>query len=451
LGVVHRDVSPQNVFITYGGAVKVLDFGVAKATTQVVETRTGAVKGKYAYMAPEQGRGADVDRRADVWAAGVLLWEALMGRRLFKEKTEYATLRAVMELPIPPLSGFEEVALFQPVIDRALARDANDRYNDALEMRDVLLSILEDNFARAGRTEISGFMKRLFADVIDEHEQTLGVAMNAEEGDQGITTIGKAVQTESTEEGAATSDVSDEVDSSPEGFAEGTVPTGPPALSLAYADSARSKQRKILGLVSLLVFMLFVPLGIYMGADSDVPTTVEPSSRVGEPEMEEPPEEPVAETEEIRSAVIPRTEQLEPGPEAETVAAPEPSSGEVESRRAKVRPVSPARRASPATRPATMLPAVSVARPDVSMDPVPDPEPRGQRGSLAINTRPWSDVYLGRRLLGRTPGNFPLPTGRHTLTFRNRERDITARRSVEIRAGETTRLNTAIENSTARN
>ena len=239
LGVVHRDVSPQNVFMTYGGTVKVLDFGVAKATTQVVETRTGAVKGKYAYMAPEQGRGSEVDRRADVWAAGVLLWESLMGKRLFKEKTEYATLKAVMELPIPPLDGFEEASLFQPVIDRSLVREVGLRYANAMEMRDALLSILETHFSRAGRTEMAAFMKRIFGDVIEEHERTLGVAMNAEEGDEGITTIGKPLRGDSiVGESGSRNSWQDSGQQAVDEFEDGTVPTGPPSLP----GAARARQ-----------------------------------------------------------------------------------------------------------------------------------------------------------------------------------------------------------------
>ena len=106
LGIVHRDVSPQNILIGVDGSARLTDFGVARATSKLSTTRTGQLKGKLAYMAPEQARGAkDIDRRADVFAAGVVLWEALEGRRLFKGDGEADTLNKVLYEPIPPLRG----------------------------------------------------------------------------------------------------------------------------------------------------------------------------------------------------------------------------------------------------------------------------------------------------------------------------------------------------------
>ena len=102
LGLVHRDVSPQNVLVTYEGGVKLVDFGIAKATRAVdaAQTQAGLLKGKYAYMSPEQARGQPVDARSDVFCAGVLLWELATWQRLFKRPTDMATLMAVAEEPI---------------------------------------------------------------------------------------------------------------------------------------------------------------------------------------------------------------------------------------------------------------------------------------------------------------------------------------------------------------
>jgi len=95
LGLVHRDISPQNLFVTIDGIVKVLDFGIAKATDRSSKTSTGAVKGTYAYMSPEQLRNEQLDRRTDVWAMGTVLWGLLAQRHLFKRETEFLTFQAI--------------------------------------------------------------------------------------------------------------------------------------------------------------------------------------------------------------------------------------------------------------------------------------------------------------------------------------------------------------------
>src|SRR5262249_15783747 len=102
LNVVHRDVSPQNVCVTYEGAVKVLDFGIAKATDRITKTETGTVKGKFPYMSPEHCLGHWLDRRSDVFSLAVVLYELSTRHRLFKRGSEPATIRAVLEEPILP-------------------------------------------------------------------------------------------------------------------------------------------------------------------------------------------------------------------------------------------------------------------------------------------------------------------------------------------------------------
>ena len=96
LGVVHRDVSPQNILVTYDGSVKIVDFGIAKAASKVSETRAGVLKGKYSYMSPEQATGDPLDHRTDIFALGIILYETTTGTRLFKRQNELATLQAIM-------------------------------------------------------------------------------------------------------------------------------------------------------------------------------------------------------------------------------------------------------------------------------------------------------------------------------------------------------------------
>ncbi len=136
LNIVHRDISPSNIFLTYQGQVKVLDFGIARAEGKVVKTATGVVKGKLAYMSPEQAMGDRIDGRVDVWALGAVLHELLTLERLFWKKTEALSLNALLKEPIP-LPG-EKVAGVPRELDevcrRALERDLERRYPDASQM-----------------------------------------------------------------------------------------------------------------------------------------------------------------------------------------------------------------------------------------------------------------------------------------------------------------------------
>ncbi|MEZ4361466.1 MAG: serine/threonine-protein kinase [Kofleriaceae bacterium] len=138
--VVHRDVSPQNLFVTTDGVCKVLDFGVAKLSTSDRYSQSGVVKGKLPYMSPEQIGGHAVDARTDVFAMGVVLWEALTGRRLFARTTDYQIWKAINEEPIPPLPQLrpELPPAIDAVVSRALQRDPARRYQSITELAQAI-------------------------------------------------------------------------------------------------------------------------------------------------------------------------------------------------------------------------------------------------------------------------------------------------------------------------
>lgn len=136
LELVHRDVSPQNIMVGLDGTPRVLDFGIAKATGRIQTTDDGVLKGKIAYMAPEQFRSQPTDRRVDIWAAGVVLWELVAGRRLFEAEVQLAVLPMVLEDSIPRLAIARpsDTLAIQKVLDRALTRTVAERFATADEM-----------------------------------------------------------------------------------------------------------------------------------------------------------------------------------------------------------------------------------------------------------------------------------------------------------------------------
>ena len=164
LGVVHRDVSPENIFLTYDGVVKVVDFGIALAENQRHVTVPGMIKGKLAYMPPEVLRGLKPDRRADVWGLGVLLWELLTGQRLFHRSTDIETLRTIAEVNIPrPSKVMSDVPEeLDAIVLRALTSDREQRYATTRELGRALSAAVVKLGDAAGLAELSEWMDDLF-------------------------------------------------------------------------------------------------------------------------------------------------------------------------------------------------------------------------------------------------------------------------------------------------
>lgn len=169
LDLVHRDLSPHNVLVDVNGVSRVLDFGVARARGRLQGTRDGQLKGKLAYLAPEQVHG-EASRRSDLFTAGVVLWEALAGRQLFRGQSEADLLSQVLLCKVPSLAdlGVDVAPAVQAVLDRALARAPEDRFATAAEMADAL-----EACGSATSAEVAEWVKDLAADTLSQRGAAL--------------------------------------------------------------------------------------------------------------------------------------------------------------------------------------------------------------------------------------------------------------------------------------
>jgi serine/threonine protein kinase len=174
LGIVHRDVSPSNVLISYEGEVKLCDFGIAHANDLVRdEGANEALKGKAGYMSPEHARGEKLDARADVFAAGILLWELLAGRRLYRPKADATLLEQARLAEIPALldKGVPEHARLERIVRRALAADRDARYPSAAAFVRDLEAYLGDNHMLASRLKLGEWISTTFGTAIIEQRR----------------------------------------------------------------------------------------------------------------------------------------------------------------------------------------------------------------------------------------------------------------------------------------
>ena len=173
VGLVHRDVSPSNLFITGAGVVKVLDFGVAKSQDALARTHTGALKGKYAYMSPEQVLGDPVDRRSDVWSLGIVLYELLTAQRLFWRDSEYKMFQAIVDEPIPSLLERRPGLPLRVarVAEKALSRDAGARFASAQEMGEALEEAMLPSGGLWRPVRVAEYLTGHFAPLMQERRE----------------------------------------------------------------------------------------------------------------------------------------------------------------------------------------------------------------------------------------------------------------------------------------
>lgn len=175
ISLVHRDVSPQNILISFEGEVKVIDFGIARAANKVSKTQAGVLKGKFGYMSPEQVRGTDLDNRSDIFACGVVLYELLVGDRLFLGESDFSTLEKVRNVEmVPPTRLNKNLSPhIERIVMKALAKGREDRYRWASEMAEDLQRYLFTTNQPFARTDLQRYMQQHFKEEITKERSRL--------------------------------------------------------------------------------------------------------------------------------------------------------------------------------------------------------------------------------------------------------------------------------------
>ncbi len=173
--IVHRDISPHNVMLSYDGAVKVIDFGIAKAETSADSTRAGTIKGKLSYLAPEYLEGLKLDARYDEFATGITLWEMLCNRKLFKAENDLAVLKQIQECKIPAPSSINPKVPkeLDEIVLKSLSKDRNNRYENCDFMDRALTRFLFKNYPEFNPSDLSYFSNQLFSEDIAENRKKL--------------------------------------------------------------------------------------------------------------------------------------------------------------------------------------------------------------------------------------------------------------------------------------
>jgi serine/threonine-protein kinase len=398
LGIVHRDVSPQNVLVSFEGEVKLADFGIARALGAVEQTAPGAVKGKVAYMAPEQARGEPVDARADLFALGVVLWELLSGRRLFARDSEAAALAALLSAePVSRPSEWNEDV--PPELDAAvlsaLERDPERRTRSADEMLAALAAV-ELAMARGPEDlDLRPLMRRLWPEGWSPGRDGEPTRVLAAPG--------------------------------PPGSAEA------PTRTLERPPGRRGRGRALaaagIGLAALLAVAGAVVEWKRGGeAPRNAPRARDagsPLPRGGGGAGEAPPDATALPAATPAAAPIERgTPEPPPAPVAEAQpVAPGPSTSR---REGEARPEGARGRRAPASSPPR-------ATGPIGSLPLP-PRTTGE-GILAVNASPWASVFIDGARAGDTPREWRLPAGRYRLRASHPARGA-AEAELEVRAGE---------------
>ncbi|HEY8428937.1 MAG TPA: serine/threonine-protein kinase [Sandaracinaceae bacterium] len=419
LGIVHRDVSPQNIMVSYDGVVKLLDFGIAKATSHSTRTEAGVIKGKFAYMSPQQCVGEPIDGRADIFALGVCMFEALTGKNPFRRKTEFDTMTRIVGDPTPSIRQRrpevpEEV---EKIVETALMKQPELRYQSAGEMQLAIEAVLPKLGPPVNAARLGEYVTKLFADEVREGPS---LDMRVSIVPSGAGAVGADDSREDASPPRVRKPGATELDAEP--FPREAAPPRKErggALAVAVAVVV------LIGLAGAggaLAWLLFGP------HEGTGPAASPPIASGGVPIQPSEAAPPAPQPGSVFVDSVPQGATIVFGNRGAVGTTPlelgmvqpgtydvrltlegfEDWSGQVQ--------VAAGQRAALA---AQLVARVREEGEERTAQRGPRPAPPGE---LSLNTQPWSRVYLGNRLLGTTPlGRVTVPSG--TLRLRLVDRD----------------------------
>ncbi len=445
LEIIHRDVSPHNVFVTYTGQVKLVDFGIAKAVLSSTETEVGVLKGKVAYMSPEQAVGGKIDRRADIFAMGIILWELLTRQRLMTGDSAASTLHRVLNAPIPAVSTVREDIdpELEAIVAKALEKDVRYRFQTAQEMRDALDAFLNSAGKNTRQDEIGRKVSSMFQKVredvqrqIQQHMEKVTAAGTTEE----LAALNAAAIKRMGPGGPSVSAGLMKLGISESGSGSGIVPSFSAGSSMGASIpprqdvlAARAEEKKkgvmvlLLGVIAALLVLVVVIL-LWVGLRRRTDTVAD--GHVGD----------------TTGATAAGQGTASAG--ATTGSAPTASTGVVAVTQTPGSAASAGATAPPTAVPITAahghaagVPAHHPGTKDTGAKPAAPTAtaPAADDGFLTLQTYPWTRVSEGGKVLGTTPiVKLSLPPGSHTLSLENPDQGVKQSLTVVIKSGETT-------------